>query len=269
MIEQVQPDAAYILMPPHHLYDLTIDCLEMGLNVFIEKPPGLTTHQVTWMAKYAEKNGVIGQTGWNRRFIPVMTYCRQKVLGYDDEVQQVVSAFYKHHAEDAGPYYRGAADILSCDAVHAVDTLRWLAGAEVASVTGSVRQVAHDFDDSFNALVEFDNGCVGILLANWASGARVHQFELHTKGAAAFINANYESVIHAQGEEFVERVDAREFAGSDELHLYYGYFQEDRHFIDCVKSGEQPSSSFADAIKTMELVGAIYHSAGSGRPWYC
>ncbi len=261
MLEQVQPDAVYIIMPPHHLYDVTIDCLEMGLNVFVEKPPGLTAHQVTWMAKYAEQNDAVGMVGWNRRFIPVLNYCRDKVLSYNSQGQQGVSTFYKWHPETRGPYYRGAIDILAVDAVHAVDTLRWLAGGEVTKVASSVRKVHYDFDDSFTALVEFDNGCVGVLLANWRAGARVHQFELHTDGASAFINGDYESVIHAEGEQFVERLDAKEVAGSDEHYRYYGFFDENRHFIDCVKSGDQPIASFEDSIKTMELVEQIYRSA--------
>ncbi len=261
MVEETQPDAIYIIMPPHHLYDLTIDCLEMGLNVFVEKPPGISAHQVTWMARYAEKNDVLGMVGWNRRFIPVLTHCREQVLAHSDRVQQVVSTFYKCYPEAQGPYYRGAIDILSCDAVHAVDTLRWLAGGEVTRVASSVRKVHCDFDDSFTALVQFDNGCVGVLLANWRAGARVHQFELHTDGASAFINGDYESVIHINGEEFVERLDAKQFAGSDESYRYYGFFDENRHFIDCVKSGTQPIASFEDAIKTIELVEQIYRQA--------
>jgi len=261
MLEQLQPDAVYIIMPPHHLYDLTIDCLEMGLNVFIEKPPAITTNQVKWMAKCAEKNEVIGMVGWNRRFIPVLNYCREKVLSYNDNVQQVVSTFYKCYPDSAGPYYRGASDILWCDAVHAVDTLRWLAGAEVTRVASVVRRVHHEFDDSFTALVEFDSGCVGVLLANWRAGARIHQFELHTDGASAFIDGDYESVIHADDEAFVERLDSREFAGSDESYRYYGFFDENRHFIDCVKNGTEPDASFADAVKTTELVDLIYQNA--------
>ncbi|NLA06152.1 MAG: hypothetical protein GX872_00805, partial [Firmicutes bacterium] len=52
----------------------------------------------------------------------------------------------------------------------------------------------------------------------------------------------------------VTTLDTREIANSSENYKYYGFFQESRHFIDCIKSGEEPSSSFRDAVKTMELV---------------
>jgi predicted dehydrogenase len=42
-------------------------------------------------------------------------------------------------------------------------------------------------------------------------------------------------------------------AGSDAFFKYYGYYQEDRHFVDCVRSGRQPETSIADAVSSMRL----------------
>ncbi len=260
MLEETGPHAVYILMPPHHLYDLVIDCLEHGLHVFIEKPPGVTTHQIRWMAEFAEKNGVLGMVGFNRRYIPLLNLCRDKVLAHDSPMHQVVSTFYKWMDAEMHPYYNGAVDILTSDAVHAVDTIRYLAGGEATKVASSVRSLGMKYDVSFNALVEFDNGCLGILLSNWRCGGRVHQFEMHAAGISAFVNPDYEAVIHAEGEEFVVRLNTKEVAGSEENFKFYGFYDQARHFIDCVKSGQEPSSSFQDAIKSMELVDKIYRS---------
>ena len=48
----------------------------------------------------------------------------------------------------------------------------------------------------------------------------------------------------------------RQHVASD--HRVGGFFDQSRHFIDCVKSGEQPIGSFPSATKTVELVDAIY-----------
>lgn len=42
MVNREKMDAVYIVVPPHQLYDLAIYCLKKGLNVFVEKPPGIT-----------------------------------------------------------------------------------------------------------------------------------------------------------------------------------------------------------------------------------
>ncbi len=36
-----------------------------------------------------------------------------------------------------------------------------------------------------------------------------------------------------------------------------GFFQQAGHFVDCIQTGRQPSSHFADAVQTMALVDAI------------
>lgn len=257
MLADNDPEAVYILMPPHHLFDLTVDCLERGLHVFIEKPPGVTTHQITWLANWADKNEVLGMVGFNRRYLPLLRLCKDKVLEHGGEIHQAVSTFYKWSDSEMHPYYKGAIDILHCDAVHAVDTLRFM-GGDVSRVVGSVKSLGMDYDVSFNALMEFENGGTGVLLTNWRTGGRVHQFEMHAKAISAFVNPDFEAVIHREGELFVQRLDPKEVAGSEENYKYYGFYGENRHFIDCVKAGTEPESSFRDAVKTMELVDKIY-----------
>jgi virulence factor len=58
MLEKEELDAVYLIMPPHQLYDIAVDCLKQGLNLFIEKPPGITRSQTESLAWYAEKHGL-------------------------------------------------------------------------------------------------------------------------------------------------------------------------------------------------------------------
>jgi virulence factor len=259
MLEETDPEAVYILMPPHQLYDLTVDCLQRGLHVFIEKPPALTTHQITWLAKWAEKHGALGMVGFNRRYIPLLRLCKQQVLEHGGEMHQVVATFYKWTDAEMHPYYNGALDILTSDCIHAVDTLRFL-GGEVKRVVSSIKSLGMNYDVSFNALMELSNGGTGVLLGNWRTGGRIHQFEMHARGISAFVNPDFEAVIHRDGSLFAEKLDTKEVAGSPDNYKYYGFWGENRHFIDCVKSGQEPETSFADAVRTMELVDAIYHN---------
>jgi virulence factor len=258
MVEQTKPDAVYVIMPPHQLFDIVMDVMEMGCHCCIEKPPGIYAEQTRQMAKFAAKRGLITMTLFNRRFIPGLVQAK-KAVEKEGPVLLCVSAFYKNHF-GAGPYYRGATDILSCDAVHAVDTLRWMAGSEAKAVTSCVDSWYMDFDNAFNAIIRFDSGAVGVLLTNWASGKRVHRFEIHGKGICAFVDWDTTlEIYHAN--QVVKSVSLPEAAKSDKPHHVHGFFGENRHFIDCVKKGKQPICNFADSAKTMELVQRIYGSA--------
>ena len=175
----------------------------------------------------------------------------------------VASAFHKNGLK-MGPYYRGAIDILSCDAVHAVDLLCHVGGRPRRVVGSRVKAVAKSYPDTFLALVEFESGAEGVLLCSWTAGRRIHWLEVHCEGSSAWVNLDSapeaEAVVSAE-DRVVERFTASEAAGSDEFMVFYGYFGENRHFIDCVKEGRRPVSSMEDAARTMDLVEAIYRAA--------
>jgi virulence factor len=257
MIEEVAPDAVYVLMPPHHLFDIVVHVLQQKLACYIEKPPGVMSEQTRQMANLAEENDLITMCAFNRRFIPLNRLCRDKVQATGD-INQVVATFYKFHT--GGAYYNGAIDILSCDAVHAVDSLRFF-GGDVVDCASAVRSLGKSFDTSFQALVEFESGAIGVLLTNWQTGGRVHTFEIHSAGASAFIDPDDKALLHLNGELNAEIITANEAAGREEKYHSYGFFGENRHFIDCLKAGIQPECNFRDASKTMELVDLIYASS--------
>lgn len=255
MIEQEKLDAVYILMPPHHLFDLVMSALAKKLHVFVEKPPALTTFQVESMARAAEANGCLTMTGFNRRYIPVLKMLRDKIHA-ESAPTQVVATFYK---SSSAVYYRGAIDILHCDAIHAVDALRWLSGSEPKRVTSLVSTYNDVVPNAFNALVQFESGATGTLHTNWNVGARTHTFEIHGPNISAFVDPDGTSVLH-HGKE-VTTFDFKEVAGSEERHRNYGFYHESEHFINSVIKGSQPDTHFADAAKSMKLADAIIASS--------
>jgi predicted dehydrogenase len=257
MVKEVDLDAVYIIMPPHHLFDLVIHCLNSKLNVFIEKPPGVMSEQTRNMALTAEKNNCLTMVGFNRRYIPLMAEVK-KIVQERGPILQCAATFYKNSI-GAGPYYHGAIDILSCDAVHAVDTLRWM-GGEVISAASDIRKLHAEYDNSFNALLRFENGATGFLLTNWVAGKRVHTFEMHAKGISAFVEPDDMAVIYADNKSEGQILKTSEVAGSEENYKFYGFYSENRHFMDCIKQNRMPDTHFADAFKTMELVDLIYRS---------
>ena len=256
MVLRERLDAVYVIMPPHHLYDIVIYCLGRGLNVFIEKPPGVSLEQARNMALKAERYGCKSMVGFNRRYIPLMRHVR-KVVEERGPIIQCMATFYKNSLSVEHPYYGGAVDVLTCDAIHAVDALRWICG-EADKLVSDVNKFYVDYYNSFNALIKFKNGATGLLATNWAVGKRVHTFEMHAKGISAFINPDDKALIYFDNREEPRIITSMEAAGSDQRIKYYGFYQENRHFIDCLKEDREPETSFKDAVKTMELVWSIY-----------
>jgi virulence factor len=256
MLEREKPDAVYVIMPPHHLYDIAATVLEMGVNLFIEKPPAVTTEQTRQLALLAKRNKVISGVTFQRRYSPLIRHgkaqCEKR-----GPVHTAHASFYKNWEGPA--YYRGATDMLTCDGIHAVDTLRYLCGGEVESVASDSRRLDADHWNMHLALVRFSSGCTGLLLNNFRAGRRMFTVEIHSPGISFFGDPEEGGKLFADNRtEPVEEVDPFALAGSDEPYSAFGALDTNRHFIDCIRRGQQPETNLDDAVKTMELVDAVY-----------
>lgn len=255
MLDETEPDAVYLIMPPHHIFDPVMDCLERGLNVFIEKPPGITKFQTESMASLAEKNGCLTMVGFQRRFCPVLVEARRMVEERGDITQCMVR--YMKNKLNSPLYYRGVVDALTCDVIHAVDTLRWM-GGEVEKVCSVISSFSSGNGDSFNAVIKFRNGAAGLLCANWSAGRRVFSVEMHSRCISSFSDPDEGSVVFRDNGKEGERMKSSDVAGGGEMYKYAGFSAENRHFIDCLKQKSLPATNFSDAVKTMDLAEKIY-----------
>lgn len=272
MLAQVKPDAVYVIMEVHLLFDIVYTALTSGFNVFIEKPPFLTRVQAETMARTAEKHDCLTMVGFERRFVPLIVEARGLVEA-QGPVVQARAAVFKNQSDMEIPYHRGSIDMLTTDGIHCVDWLRWACGGEVTKVVSDVRRLYSDYDNNFTALIQFDNGAIGELTASWAAGPRQWLFEMHGRGISAYVNAtdpDSKAMVYASkggggdgkwrktGEAW--ELSMTEAADSEDRCKWYGFYAENRHFIDCVKEDRQPHPNFADGVKTMDLVDRIYHS---------
>ncbi|MSR65700.1 MAG: Gfo/Idh/MocA family oxidoreductase [Verrucomicrobiae bacterium] len=259
MLDKVKCDAVYAIMPPHHVFDVALEVLNRGKHLFIEKPPGLTHEQCRHLWLAAERKGCITQVGFQRRHAPLFVELKRRARERG-MLHQIVCTFYKNHI-GSPPYYGGAIDILTCDGIHAVDMMRWLADSEPQSVASHVRALGGmHFDSSFNTLIKFQSGCDGVLLLNWACGRRFLTMEAHANGISTFGELETNGRVYADNKEKPDVLDPVAIAGSSEQTHVFGFYQESRHFIDCIRNEELPISHLGDALKTMELVQKIYAS---------
>jgi virulence factor len=256
MIQEVAPDAVYAIGPPHHMYDIWMWCLEQGLNLYIEKPMGITVHQARALAYMAEKKGCITQVSFQRRSCPMVVQLREECLKRGP-IAHAVCAFYKCNIVP----YLSARDHMMDDGVHAIDTLRWLCGDEVVQVDSVCKNVMVPDINLIVAVLHFDNGAIGIMVNSWTSGRRIFRVEMHAPGICAEAEHEGKGYLYADGDTRGVEYDTREVAGSDEFYVFGGFRAKNREFIDCLKSGTQPGSNFGDAVKTMEVADMILAQA--------
>ena len=256
MVEEIDPDAIYVIGQPHIMYDIWMWCLEQGLNLYIEKPMGITIHQARALAHLAEKNGCITQVSFQRRTCPMVVKLHEECLKRGP-ITHAVCTFYKCSISP----YLAARDHMMDDSVHAIDTLRWMCGGEVVKVESNTRRLQVPDINFIMAMLHFDNGAIGVLMNSWTSGRRIFRVEMHAPGICAEAEHEGKGYLYADGDTKGVEYDTRKVAGSDQLFAYGGFRAKNREFIDCVKAGQQPGSNFSDAVKTMEVAEIILAQA--------
>lgn len=252
MIEETSPDAVYAIGQPHVMYDVWKWCLEQGLNLYIEKPMGITIHQARALAYLAEKKGCITQVSFQRRAVPLLVKLKEECLKRGPIIHAVCE-FYKFNIE---PYLE-ARDHMMDDGVHAIDTLRWICSGEVRKILSVTKSVLVPDINFISAILEFDNGSIGVMINSWTSGRRIFRVQMHSPGIWVEADPEDKGRVYKDGDTIGIEYDTREVAGSNEFYIYAGFQAKNREFIDCLKEKKQPSSNFSDALKTMEIAEKI------------
>ena len=248
MIAEQKPDAVIAVGQPHIMYDIWMWCLERGLHLFIEKPLGLTMHQARSLCATAKRRGAVTQVSLQRRYSPMVTTLRNECLKRGP-ITHAVCKFYKYAVKD----FPGARDHMMDDSVHAIDTLRWIAGSEVEKIDSVTKRACGTVDINFiMAQLRFANGCVGHLMNNWTSGKRIFAVEMHAPGI--YVEAEHEAkgYMYTDGNLTPRVFDAAEEAHSKEAHVYNGVLAAAEDFVNCCVNGGQPAASFESTVNTMK-----------------
>ena len=265
MVAEVTPDGVYVIGQPHYMFDIWVWCLKEGLNLYIEKPMGLTWHQAQMLAHLAEQKKVITQVSHQRRTSPLLRLLRDKVLARGP-ITHAVCEFYKH-----GPSpFTGARDHMMDDTTHAIDTVRWMcgggegsrSGADVVAIESECKRVGTPDINWIGATLHFGNGATGYLLNSWSSGRRIFRVEMHGVGICADGDQEGKACVYADGKTEGEVYDAKDVAGSKDTYVFGGFQAKNREFVDSLKAGrELTSSPFRDCLKTMEVAEKILAQA--------
>jgi predicted dehydrogenase len=277
MLREGGLDAVCVLVPPDGLFRVASDALLAGKHVFMEKPMGISFFQARTLKELAAQQGRVLHVGYNRRFIPLVQTMTATMREFCP-ITHVEGRFYKNSSP---AFYGGCASAFVCDVIHVIDLVRRLAAGDSgvsprllrASTLESIKADTNIAEAWYSALA-FDNGVSAVVRANYRTGGRVHQFELHGPGASAYIDLGFggascggrilrtvipggQSLAAAgAGEQEVLEFDGRALAGSDKYEVYYGYYAEDRHFVETVladPAGTDPARAEEDCA-SMELV---------------
>ena len=253
MLADAALDAVLVNVPPHLNAEAAMACLQAGVDTLLEKPPGLRVAETRALRAAAARSGARCMVGFNRRFNPLIAEAVRRVAERGPLVT-VVGEFHKNlvELERQGRLAEPTLTRFFYETpIHALDCVRWLAGAPVREVHSLARRAVSRHRDAFGALMQFDNGCIAHLIANITAGARLERYEIHGAGISAYLEGVKRGHVVADGE--VTELTAADTGG--------GTLEQDRYFFDRIREDrpiELPACDLDEAVATMELMATIH-----------
>ena len=276
-----QVDALSICLP-HHLHaDVSVDAATAGKHVLCEKPIADTLANADRMIDAADQAGVILMVAENERFNPIYHKARELlrdgVIGQPALLQMNREGYLNRSFLEERRWFldarAAAGGIMMSGGVHDFETMRLLLG-EVESVyalRARQRFLEMQGDDTSIALVRFTDGTVATLVESFcmkslttAAGPEVHT--LRIDGDLGHLAVVDPSTIRV----FSERADYALGGALVEHSIHVPpadtFALEIAHFMQCIRTGDEPITSGRLQRRPLELVLAAYRSMETGRP---
>jgi len=261
MVESTPLDAVFVLTPRHQHVAAVEHCLNAGLDVFCEKPLATKAEDAVRLADLAEARSRILMVGLNRRFAPVYEEGKA-AFGREG------AAFCVAQKNRDGSEFRATFE----NSIHMVDLLRWYCGGSPVAVTASAIAPDQWQEDGVSALVQFDNGHSGMLVAARNAGRWEEKLDAYGSGASVYIEAPDRLMISREGGTSLREM-RNEAYGWSTATKSFGFARAVEHFIDRVRDRAEPLTSGREAALTQLLLDQILRAAGlpteedPGREW--
>lgn len=277
MIEQEKPDFVDVITPPDTHVEMCSFAAERGVNVLCQKPLAPTIEECREIVRICDNSGVRFMVNENWRWQP--WYREIKRLLDAGEIGQLFSITFMMRmgdgwGEDAylsrQPYFREMPRLLIYETgVHFIDTFRFLAG-EVESVYVRARKLNPVIagEDCAHVMLNFRNGAVGVWDANRYNeteypNPRYTFGTFVVEGSKGKIEMDSDANIRIKPLGKPSRI--HEYPHEDVNFCGDSCYFAQRHFVDCLISGEPFETNGSEYLKTWEVQEACYESAESGQ----
>ena len=276
MLDRERPDFVDIITPPETHEEMCAFAAARGIHIICQKPLAPSYDASRRIVENSVSAGVRFMVHENFRWQP--WYRAIKDVQARGDIGEFTHVHFLMRMGDGWgadaylarqPFFRDYPRLLFYETgVHFIDTFRFLLG-DVSSVVAEARRLNPVIrgEDAGQLLLKFQNGATAFWDANRynesdAESPRFTFGELRIDGTGGHLTMDAASTIRVKrlGEPLTELHYARErknFAGD------CAYFLQ-RHFVDCLVSGQEFETNGVDYLKNVRIVDAAYESARTG-----
>lgn len=164
---------------------MTLDALQVGKHVFVEKPLALTVEEVDQIHNAALENSKSVVVGFNRRFSPHMTKIKSALGEGSGPINMIATMNAGFIPSDAWVHDMevGGGRIIG-EACHYIDLMVYLSGSKVSAICMSaLGNNPQENTDNASLLVKFENGSQGTInyFANGSKSYSKERIEVYSQ----------------------------------------------------------------------------------------
>jgi len=265
-------DAAYIGTPPDRHLAIVKELAPRGIHMLCDKPLATRLSDADAIIELSRKHHVKLMVPFNPRYQQPVMKLKAMIDGGE------LGTLHHLHATKYGKIPRGIPNLdtswffdktqagfggFGDIGIHAVDALRWLAGAEAKLVYAKIDRLIHQdmaLDDMGTMVIEFANGVVASQQSGWVNPAgnpswlSVSFEALGTQGAACIGKPYHDLEISD-----ANKTERLPWWRADIPSLV-------DEFVRTVEENRSPAITGEDARAALEITIAAYRSADRGAP---
>lgn len=282
MIDEVKPDAVFVVTPTKMHYEMVMYALEHGCHVFCEKPFCLTPGEGEKMVALAKAKGLVNQVGYHNRFIGTFNEMKRLLAS------GIIGKPFHFMGEAYGPVVlkskggtwrsdkKNGGGCVMDYAAHVLNLINYITGSRLIDAKGTFMPdiFSKEVDDAVYSTLYLENGLKGQLSVNWSDDThRKMTTSLKIEGDRGKLEADATTLKIYLKEDNVEENLKKgwniKYITDLTKQVFFNlrgeeYSSEVDHFIQCIKiGGLNQRSSFESALHTDYIINKLIEDANN------
>lgn len=255
MLDEMQPDVVCLLSSVQATCPLALGILKRGFALLLEKPPGKNREEIEAINRQAEEKQLPVRTAFNRRYTPLILKMKQMMSG--EKIYHITYQMYRYNRRDAD---------FSTTAIHAIDAVKYIAGADYAQAGFHFQELPQYGDQVANVYLQgqMENGIAAQITLVPMGNAVVERITVNTDQATYFVELpfwkNPDSPGHLRrvvANQVTDDISGADLVDRCEMFEESGFYEENRIFFDQLRHNAPRTNDLPSAIQSVEMADCI------------
>lgn len=275
MLAREKPDVLHICTPHYLHVPMTVDALNAGVHVFMEKPPVISWEQLNQLKAAVEQScarlGLCFQNRYNRCIRKAKELIASgeagAVLGARGLVTWKRDETYYTESGWRGSWATEGGGALINQSIHTLDLLHFLLGKPLwtdASMSNHHLKGIIEVEDTMEAYVQFEKAPASFYATTAYCTNVPPLIEFECENMRIRVEDPDIAIYYRDGR--IERPDLGKLPTLGKSYWGSGHATCIRDFYDCVQTGRHFPQELSDMEDSIRLLLAVYESAKTRQP---